>query len=47
MSELKKVRKELHEVIETGSRKQIVEVSQELDKIILRHMYSQIGKKHL
>ncbi|HEY8422908.1 MAG TPA: aspartyl-phosphate phosphatase Spo0E family protein [Thermoclostridium sp.] len=47
MSELEKARKELYKVIETGSWEQIIEVSQELDKIILMHMYSQIGKKHL
>lgn len=48
MPELKKARKELYEVIESGSREKIMEASQELDKIILRHMYKQIiGKKHL
>ncbi|NLM11455.1 MAG: Spo0E family sporulation regulatory protein-aspartic acid phosphatase [Clostridiaceae bacterium] len=47
MSELKKARKELYEVIESGSREQIMEVSQDLDKIILRHMYNQLSKKHL
>lgn len=47
MSELEKTRKALYEVIETGSREQIMEVSQELDKIILRYMYNQIFQKHL
>jgi len=47
MSELKKVRMKLHEIIETGSRERIMEVSRELDKIILKHMHSQINKKNL
>jgi len=47
MSELKKARKELYDVIETGTWEQIMKISQELDKIILRHMHDQIVKKHL
>lgn len=47
MSELKKVRMKLYQVIETGSKELIIEVSRELDKIILKHMYSQLGAKNL
>lgn len=48
MTDLEKARQELYEVIESGSREQIMAASQELDKIILSHMYKQImDKKHL
>ena len=47
MSELKKARKELYEVIESGSREQIMEVSQDLDKIILQPLDNPLSKKHL
>jgi len=47
MSELKKARMKLYEVIETGSRERIIEASRELDKIIVKHMHSQLNKKNL
>lgn len=47
MPELKKARKVLYEVMETGSREQIVEASQEVDKLVLRLMHKQIRKKQL
>ncbi|AGC67931.1 hypothetical protein Cst_c09330 [Thermoclostridium stercorarium subsp. stercorarium DSM 8532] len=37
----------LHEAIETGPWELIIEVSRELDRIILKHMHSQLSESHL
>lgn len=47
MPDLKKARRDLHEVIESGSRNEIMEASQEVDKLILRDMSKRKYKKSI
>lgn len=45
MTELKKARRNLYEVIETGKTEDILEASREMDKQVLRLMHRQIKQK--
>lgn len=46
MKNIKKARRVLYEVMESGNIKEILEASQKLDKLIIRQMYQQQdGKK--
>lgn len=45
MTNLKKARRNLYEVIESGKREDILEASREMDKQVLRLMYRQIERK--
>jgi len=45
MTELKKARRNLYEIIESGKREDILEASREMDKHVLRFMHIQKGRK--
>ena len=47
MTKLEKARRNLHQIIESGNREEILQASQQLDELILRQMIQQQEQKNI